>query len=129
LIEEDDRPGLIFTNLVDFDMLYGHRNNGEGYAKALMEFDSYLPIIIESMREDDFLIITADHGCDPYHAGTDHTREHVPILVYGKRIESGIDIGIRETYADIGKTILELFNIFETKVQGTSFANQIIKTS
>jgi phosphopentomutase len=129
LIEEEKRPGLIFTNLVDFDMLYGHRNNGEGYARALMEFDSYLPVIMDSLQEDDFLIITADHGCDPYHEGTDHTREHIPILIYGKKIENNINIGVRNSYADIGKTILELFNIFETKIDGKSFANEIIKNT
>lgn len=116
---------MIFVNLVDFDMLYGHRNNIEGYAKALEEFDCKLPEIINELREDDILIITADHGNDPSTPSTDHNREYIPILAYGKKLKQNVDLGIRETYADISATILDLFNIERLK-NGTSFKNEII---
>ena len=94
MVETRGRTGLIMTNLVDFDMLYGHRRDPQGYAGALEEFDAALPGIMELMQPDDMLIITADHGCDPTHAGhTDHTREYVPLLVYGDRIKAGVDLG------------------------------------
>ncbi len=123
LIRQDNR-GLIFTNLVDFDMLYGHRNDVAGYRKALEEFDSRLPEIIEALKEDDILIITADHGCDPSTPGTDHTREYVPLLVYGKNIKAGIDLGVRNTFADISKTVLDFYGIDNT-VSGDSFKTLI----
>lgn len=104
------RRGLIFINLVDFDMLYGHRNNAEGYAHALEEFDSQLGELLPRLQEDDILIITADHGCDPTYPGTDHTREYVPILVYAKYLEPR-DLGTRKAFTDIGVTILDLFGI------------------
>lgn len=104
---KEDTKGLIFTNLVDFDMLYGHRRDPEGYKNALEEFDRYLPEIIESMKEKEILIITADHGCDPTFKGSDHTREYIPLLVYGKGI-NGVDLGIRESFSDIAATIEEL---------------------
>ena len=126
-IKNDKRPSFVFTNLVDFDMLYGHRNDSQGYADSLMEFDKHLPEIIDSMNPDDFLIITADHGCDPEFKGTDHTREHIPVLVYAQKLEKGINIGLRKSFADIGKTVLELFNVFNTEISGESFANKIIK--
>lgn len=119
---KEDNNGLIFTNLVDFDMLYGHRNNIIGYRKALEEFDSRIPEIIEALKEDDVLIITADHGCDPTTPGTDHTREYVPLLVYGKGIKAGVDLGVRKTFADIAKTVLELFDI-ENSLNGNSFSS------
>jgi phosphopentomutase len=102
--------GLIFINLVDFDMVYGHRNNAEGYAGALETFDRRLGELLPLLKEDDLLIITADHGCDPTFPGTDHTREHVPLLVYSSHLEPR-DLGIRKTFADIGVSILELFGI------------------
>lgn len=111
--------GLIFTNLVDFDMNYGHRRDAEGYKKALEDFDARLPEILSAMKDDDILIITADHGCDPTHAGTDHTREYIPILVYGKSLR-GSDLGIRHSFADIAKTIGEL--LLNRKEEG-SFAH------
>ena len=117
---------LIFTNLVDFDMLYGHRNNVEGYARALEEFDSKLPEIMENLREDDILIITADHGCDPVTPSTDHSREYIPILVYGKKLKQNVNLGIRETYADISATILDIFNLEKLKY-GKSFKEEIMK--
>lgn len=121
-----ETEGLIFTNLVDFDMLYGHRNNIEGYAKALEYFDSKLPIIMENMKETDMLIITADHGNDPSTPSTDHSREYIPILIYGKQIKENVNIGERETYADIGQTILNCLNMPLLNV-GKSFKNEIIK--
>lgn len=119
--EED----LIFTNLVDFDMLYGHRNNIEGYGRALEEFDKKLPEIMEALRDDDILILTADHGNDPSTPSTDHSREYIPILVYGKSLKQNIDLGIRETYSDISATILDIFGL-EKLENGTSFKNEIM---
>jgi phosphopentomutase len=101
--------GLIFSNLVDFDMLYGHRRDTEGYAKALENFDSRLPEVFSAMRDDDLLILTADHGNDPTFPGSDHTREYAPLLVYGKSAKPGVDLGTRDSLADIGQTIAENF--------------------
>lgn len=123
-IKEHNR-GLIFTNLVDFDMKYGHRNNVEGYARALEEFDNRLPEIIDCLNEDEILIITADHGCDPTTVSTDHSREYIPVLIYGKKIKRGINIGIRNTFADIGATILDLLGL-EGLNNGESFAHLIL---
>lgn len=126
-IEEirNNSEGLIYTNLVDFDMLYGHRNNIDGYGRALEYFDDKLPEIIENMKDTDMLIITADHGNDPSTPSTDHSREYVPILVYGKNIKQNINLGIRSTYADISATILDIFGL--EKLEGTSFKNVILK--
>lgn len=124
---KEDTNGLIFTNLVDFDMLYGHRNNIEGYARALEEFDSFLPEIIENLKQDDILIITADHGCDPSTPSTDHSREYVPIVAYGKNLKQNVNLGIRETYADIAATILDLLDVKSTLKYGISFKNDILK--
>ncbi len=108
---EKDFEGLCFVNLVDYDMLYGHRNDVDGYAKALSYFDERLPEIMDRLREDDILMITADHGCDPgYTVSTDHSREHTPFLMYGKKIIPG-NLGTRETFADIGATVLAYFGI------------------
>lgn len=109
-LDEESR-GLIFSNLVDFDMLYGHRRDVEGYARALEHFDSRLPEIESAMREDDLLIITADHGNDPTYRGTDHTREYAPLLVYGKRAKAGVNLGDRGSLADIGQTIADNFGL------------------
>jgi phosphopentomutase len=103
--------GLIFSNLVDFDMLYGHRRDVEGYAGALEHFDSRLPEIMNAMWEGDAFIITADHGNDPTRPGSDHTREYAPLLVYGKRVHAGIDLGTRGSLSDIGQTIAENFGL------------------
>lgn len=116
--EADDRT-IIFTNFVDFDMLYGHRRDVEGYAEALEYFDSRLPELLELMRKDDILIITADHGCDPTWRGTDHTREHIPVLVCGDRVEAG-PLGRRKTFADIGQSLADFFGL-EPMDYGTSF--------
>ena len=107
-------------------MLYGHRNNIEGYAKALEYFDSKLPIIIENMKDTDILIITADHGNDPSTPSTDHSREYIPIVIYGKQIKENVNIGTRETYADIGATILDILQM-PLLSTGKSFKNEIIK--
>lgn len=123
---KEDTKGLIFTNLVDFDMLYGHRNNIEGYARALEYFDSKLPEIIDVMKEKDMLIITADHGNDPSTPSTDHSREYVPILVYGKNIKKNVNLGIRETFSDVSATILDILEL-EKLENGKSFKNEIIK--
>ena len=116
--------GLIFTNLVDFDMLYGHRNDVEGYARSLEEFDSRLPEIQTEMRDDDLMIITADHGCDPGDVSTDHTREYVPILGWGRRARAGVSLGTRLSIADIGQTIAENFGL--TLQAGRSFLREIL---
>ncbi|HEY0051308.1 MAG TPA: phosphopentomutase, partial [Pyrinomonadaceae bacterium] len=116
--------GLIFSNLVDFDMLYGHRRDTEGYARALEHFDRRLPEILDAMRADDLLIITADHGNDPTKEGSDHTREYVPLLVYGKSARAGVDLGTRASLADIGQTIAENFDL--RLKDGASFLNRIL---
>lgn len=103
--------GLIFSNLVDFDMLYGHRRDTEGYALALERFDARLPEITGAMNSDDLLIMTADHGNDPTYPGSDHTREYAPLLVYGKSAKAGVDLGTRDSLADIGRTIAENFKV------------------
>src|SRR5262249_16885305 len=103
--------GLIFSNLVDFDMLYGHRRDTEGYARALEHFDSRLTEIENAMREDDLFIITADHGNDPTYPGTDHTREYSPLITFGKQARPGVNLGTRRSLSDIGKTIAENFRL------------------
>jgi phosphopentomutase len=112
-------PGLIFANLVDFDMLWGHRNDSKGYALGLENFDRRLPELVAAMRMNDCLIITADHGCDPTTPGTDHSREYVPILVCSKTGRGGVNLGTRPTLADIGQTIAENFGL--ALPVGTSF--------
>jgi phosphopentomutase len=99
--------GLVFTNLVDFDMLFGHRNDTEGYAQALEEFDREVPRFLDRLRDADLLIITADHGTDPTTGSTDHSREYVPLLIYGKNVPRGTNLGTRETFADLGATIVD----------------------
>jgi len=101
--------GLIFVNLVDFDQLYGHRNDVEGYARALEEVDRWLPCLEQKLCEDDLAILTADHGCDPTTPSTDHSREFVPLLVYGKKARAGVNLGVRRTLSDIGQTVAENF--------------------
>lgn len=108
---EQDFKGLSFLNLVDFDALYGHRRDPEGYGKALEEFDARMPEVLDKLKEDDLLIITADHGNDPVHEGTDHTREYVPLLVYSKRFTEGAELPVRDTFADIGATVAANFDV------------------
>lgn len=120
------KEGLIFTNLVDFDMLFGHRNDPKGYGKAIEEFSTRLEDIYSKMTEEDILILTADHGCDPTTESTDHSREYIPILVYGSMVNRGASIGTRESFSDIGKTILEFFNI-ENQLIGKSFLKEVLE--
>ncbi len=108
---EADTSGIIFSNLVDFDMLYGHRRDVEGYARALEHFDARLPEIFAALREDDLLVLTADHGNDPSYPGSDHTREYVPVIAYGKTAKQGVDLGTRQSLSDIGQTIAENFGL------------------
>ncbi len=122
-----DFEGLCFTNLVDFDMVYGHRNDVEGYANALTEYDIRLGEFLKEMREDDVLIITADHGCDPSTESTDHSREYVPVMIYGKSIQPSTNLGTRACFGDIAATILELFKV-DGEVNGTSMVPFIMKT-
>ncbi len=119
-----DFNGISFTNLVDFDALYGHRRDPIGYGNALQEFDARLPEIIDALHTDDLLIITADHGNDPVHAGTDHTREYVPLIVYSPLLNKGGELPMRETFSDIGATIAENFNVKLPKF-GSSFLDVI----
>ncbi len=123
-MDEADR-GLIWVNLVDFDMLYGHRNDVEGYARALEEVDGWLPELQAAMRADDLLILTADHGCDPTTPSTDHSREYTPLLTFGPRATGGVNLGTRATLADIGQAVA---GNFETRIEnGSSFLSQIVE--
>lgn len=121
----EDFTGLCFTNLVDFDMLYGHRNDAPGYAKALSEFDLWLGEFIKEMTGSDLLMITADHGCDPLTESTDHSREYTPLLVWGKAVKS-VNLRTRASFSDIGKTIADIFGI-DSHIQGESFKNAILE--
>ena len=121
-----DFEGLLFTNLVDTDMIYGHRNDVKGYAEAVMYFDSKLPEIMSVMKDDDILFITADHGCDPTTPSTDHSREYVPLLVCGKNVKGGVDLGVRKTFADVGATIAEYLGIDE-RFGAESFLTDTLK--
>jgi phosphopentomutase len=116
--------GLIFANLVDFDSQYGHRNDVEGYAHNLERFDARLSALLPRLRDDDLLVITADHGNDPTTPSTDHAREYVPVLVTGKRVRSGVDLGTRRSFADLGQTLAEIFGVGPI-AHGTSFLGQI----
>lgn len=120
----DETRGLIFSNLVDFDMLYGHRRDTEGYARALEHFDSRWPEIEAAMNDGDLVIITADHGNDPTYPGTDHTREYAPLIVFGKRARPGVDLGTRNSLSDIGQTIAENFAL--NLNAGESFLDEIM---
>jgi phosphopentomutase len=120
-----DFQGLCFVNLVDFDMVYGHRRDIDGYANALSEFDAWLGDFLPTLGEDDLVMITADHGCDPgYTATTDHTREYVPLLVLGKQVKP-VNLGTRESFADIAATVAEMLDVPYT-TPGKSFAQQLL---
>ena len=123
---DKDFNGLCFVNLVDFDMIYGHRNDVDGYANAASEFDKQLGQMMDKLREDDIVIITADHGCDPSTESTDHSREYVPMIIFGDKIKAGIDLKTRNTFADIGKTIADIFEI-DSPIPGTSFYKEVSK--
>jgi len=116
---------LLWANLIDFDMLYGHRNDVDGYAAALEIFDCFLGSAIKRLKEKDLLVITADHGCDPTFKGTDHTREYVPLLIYGPRVIPG-NLGIRKSFADLGATLAELLCGKHT-INGQSFAGKLLR--
>ncbi|MDP7530729.1 MAG: phosphopentomutase [Candidatus Scalindua sp.] len=121
----EDFKGIIFTNLIDFDMKYGHRNNPEGYAEALESFDKSLPEIVDALKAGDVIIITADHGCDPTTLSTDHSREYVPLLVFGKKLNKPGSLGIRNSFADIGATVSEA--LLESRLdKGESFFTELI---
>lgn len=121
---EEDFHGMSFLNLVDFDALYGHRRDPEGYGKALEDFDSRLPEVFANLKEDDLLLITADHGNDPTYRGTDHTREYVPLIAFSKRFNGGSDLGLRKTYSDLGATVADNFKV-KMPEYGTSFLDQL----
>ena len=120
-----DFNGLCFINLVDFDMLYGHRNDVEGYAKGLTTVDQAIPEILAGLREDDLLMITADHGCDPSTPSTDHSREYTPWVIAGPKVKSGVNLGTLPTFADIGATILDYFGV-KPEITGTSRLHEIL---
>ncbi len=124
-LQNKDFEGLCFINLVDFDMVYGHRNDAVGYARALSEFDEWLGTFMDNMKNDDVIMITADHGCDPATPSTDHSREYIPLLIYGKAIKAGANLGTRKCFGDESKTILEMFNIENSETAGESFWNDI----
>ena len=124
-LRKDNWSGLLFANLVDTDMLYGHRNDVKGFARALEDFDKRLPEILKLLGEDGMLIITADHGCDPAYPTTDHTRERVPLLVWGLGLEEGVELGRRNTFADVSATVLEALGCRE-KLDGTSFLKDVL---
>lgn len=126
-LQKKDFEGLCFVNLVDFDMKYGHRNDVAGYANAMTEFDGQLATFLDNMREDDLLIITADHGCDPSTPSTDHSREYVPMLVYGSNVKGGVDLGTRDSFADISATVLEYLGVDQKDTKGKSFLKEVSK--
>ena len=123
---DNDFEGLCFTNLVDFDMVYGHRNDIDGYAKAMTEFDTWLGEFLPKLGENDLLLITADHGCDPKTPSTDHSREYVPMLLYGKNVKP-VNLSTRKTFSDISATVLEYFGVDKEDTQGTSFLKEVLK--
>lgn len=123
---DNDFEGLCFTNLVDFDMVYGHRNDIDGYAKAMTEFDTWLGEFLPKLGENDLLLITADHGCDPKTPSTDHSREYVPMLLYGKNVKP-VNLSTRKTFSDISATVLEYFGVDQEDTQGTSFLKEVLK--
>jgi phosphopentomutase len=122
---ESVERGLIFTNLVDFDTQYGHRNDVEGYARNLERFDGRLARVLPRLRRDDLLVVTADHGNDPTTASTDHAREYVPLMVTGAQVRRGVDLGTRRTFADLGQTLAEVFGVAPL-AHGTSFLREIV---
>lgn len=123
---KEGQDGFIFVNLVDFDMKFGHRNDVEGYAAALNEFDTQLGELMSLLNEDDIVIITADHGCDPTTEGSDHSREYVPMLIFGENIKSGIDLGTRASFSDIAATLADIFKV-ENPAFGESFFSSVSK--
>lgn len=123
---KEENHGILFTNLVEFDSTWGHRNDVKGYAGGLVAFDERLPEILETMRDEDILIINADHGCDPTTESTDHSREYIPVLIYGKSIRENINIGVRSTFADIGQSIASYLEL-EPIPEGTDFMKEVLR--
>ena len=126
-LAQRDFAGLCFVNLVDFDMLYGHRQDPDGYARALAEFDRFLPLLLEKLGPEDVLMVTADHGCDPSDASTDHTREYVPLLVLGQQIQP-VNLGTRASFADVAATVRDLLGV-QYETEGSSFAPQLLQAA
>ncbi len=124
-VRDESDNGFVFANLVDFDMIWGHRNDVEGYARGLEAVDARIPELLEVMIEGDLLIVTADHGCDPTTESTDHSREYTPLIAYVKGVESGVDLGTRVTFADIGETVLDFYGLAGTCGRGTSFLEEV----
>lgn len=122
----EDFEGLCFVNLVDFDMVYGHRNNVDGYAAAATAFDRDLARLMGKLREGDVVILTADHGCDPSTPSTDHSREYTPMVIFGDRIKAGVNLGTRPTFADIAATVLDYLGA-QGETDGTSFLPQVLR--
>jgi phosphopentomutase len=122
-----EAPGFVFANLVDFDMVWGHRNDVEGYAKGLEAVDERIPELVDAMVEGDLLIVTADHGCDPTTPSTDHSREYAPLLAYVKGVDRGVELGTRSTFGDIGETVLDFYGLSLSRSRGTSFLSQVRK--
>ena len=120
------KEGLIFTNLVDFDSKWGHRNDPKGYGDGLEAFDVRLGQLLEELTEEDLLVINADHGCDPTTESTDHSREYIPLLVYNKQMKKSVNLGERETFADIGQTLAEIFNVKKLDI-GKSFLKEVLE--
>jgi phosphopentomutase len=121
---ERDFRGLLFVNLVEFDMLWGHRRDSQGYAQALRDVDNWFARVHQLMKPGDAIFFTADHGVDPTYRGSDHTREHVPLLAYGQPVRAGINLGVRSTFADLGQTLAQAFEVTPLAA-GTSFAHEI----
>jgi phosphopentomutase len=120
-----DFQGLLFANLIEFDQIYGHRNDARGYADALEAFDGFIPKILGHLKTDDVVMIVSDHGVDPTTESTDHSREFSPLLVFGNKIKSNVNLGIRGSYADVGATIAEIFSLEPPQI-GTSFLDKIL---
>ena len=123
---KEDFEGVLFSNLVDFDAKFGHRRNVKGYGQAIEELDARIPEILDAMKDDDLIIFTADHGNDPAYKGTDHTREYIPLLVYGKNVKAGLNMGTRKSFADIGATVADILGIKATPY-GESFKDLVLK--
>lgn len=121
-----DFEGLLFANLIEFDQIYGHRNDARGYADAIEGFDAFLPEIQKNLKESDIVMVVADHGVDPTTPSTDHSREFIPLLVFGDPVKPGVNLGIRETFADVGATVAEIFSVPAPEI-GTSFLKEIQK--
>jgi phosphopentomutase len=124
-VRDDSDNGFVFANLVDFDMVWGHRNDVEGYARGLEEVDTRIPELLDAMIDGDLFILTADHGCDPTTDSTDHSREYTPLLAHAKGVDRGVDLGVRSSFSDIGETVLDFYGLAGACGRGTSFLAQV----